>query len=839
MFYHKNKTKLPVSDDLIMRPRVDALLEEGVRYPVCIINAGAGYGKTQAVASFLERKAYHTVWLELTTLDNQMARFWNNIVYICTLFHQELGEKMEELGFPDSLFKLHKFLEYLADELKNKDHDVIFVFDDFHLITNEYVRVFFDCLIKAKIENVCFLFITRDSDSFMLKKDFYLLTAEDLRFREAEADAFFEQNLDSHVEKAALYRYFTYTNGWPLALRLLKLQLQKPGAKPEECYQHSKRMIFDLFDHELFCNYSLKEQQFLVSLSLFNYFPQGLLFTIGQEMKLEVSKLLHNNTFISFDAKAGRYYFQQIFLDFLGQKRYLLNPEMVLSMQELAGDWCSKNKRMIEAMDYYLHCRRFDKLWGIFLGMEGFRYSRNMADTYLYYMKHTPESYLNEHPMCRIVFAMMLYNNLKTEEAEEQLNQAEQLLSENADNSSNRLIWGELYTAKGLLAIEREEPDITQLFKQAAELLPQGSSRWGKNITIIGYGRPIYLVGIGKGDLQRSISSIQEGVPYLNKVLHGAAYGMELLAEGEAQLLIGQMESARMLAYRALYKAEEKQVYDIIDNSLFLLLRIGLIKSDIKEIEDVLERLRQSKERQGIANSGMYDYVMGWYYMKVGRLNEIAGWIINSTEEQYSPIGVDQELLLKVRYMIAMQRFCEGLAILERLERIYKRRKSYVSMIYMELFRAIIYYQIDEKDEAVNSIQKAYDLTKENNLIIPFIQYGHKIRPILTYIKRKGDSDIPREWVDNFIKKAATSYKRHAYLISRLGNQDEGDNNKLTAREIELLKYLSQGLTRVEIAESMYVSPHTIKSMLKMVYNKLGAVNRADALRLAFNDDLI
>jgi len=837
MFYHKNKTKLPVSDDLIKRPRIDALLEEGVKYPVCIVNAGAGYGKTQAVASFLEQFAYHTVWLELTTLDNQMARFWNNIVYICSLYHQELAEKLEELGFPDSLFKLHKFLEYLSDELK--DHHVIFVFDDFHLITNEYVCVFFDCLIKAKIENVCFLFITRDSDSFMLQKDFYLLTAEDLRFREAEADAFFEEIMNTHDERAALYRYFTYTNGWPLALRLLRLMLQKPSAKPEECYQHSKRLIFDLFDRELFCNYNLKEQQFMVSLSLLNYFPQGLLFTIGQEMKLEVSKLLLNNTFISFDAKAGRYYFQQIFLDFLGEKRYLLNPEMVLEMQGLAGDWCTKNKRIIEAMDYYLHCRQFDKLWQIFLRMEGYRYSRNMADTYLYYMKHTPESYLDEHPMCRILYGMMLFNNLMSEDAQEQLNRAEQLLCENADTRANRLIWGELYTAKGLLAIEREEPNITQLFKQAAELLPRGSSRWGKNITIIGYGRPLYLVGIGKGDLQRCISSIQEGVPYVNKVLHGAAYGLELLAEGEAQLLIGQMESARMLAYRALYKAEEKQVFDIIDNALFLLLRIGLIKSDIKEIEDVIERLRQSKARQGIANSGMYDYVMGWYYVKVGRFNEIAGWIINSPEEQYSPIGVDQELLLKVRYMIGMQRFYEALAILERLERTYKQRNTYISMIYMELFRAIIYYQIDEKEEAVNSIKKTYDLTKENSLIIPFIQYGHKIRPILTYIKRKGESEIPREWVDKFIKKAATSYKRHAYLISRLGNQEEGENQKLTAREIELLKYLSQGLTRVEIAESMYVSPHTIKSMLKMVYNKLGAVNRADALRLAFNDDLI
>jgi LuxR family maltose regulon positive regulatory protein len=50
---------------------------------------------------------------------------------------------------------------------------------------------------------------------------------------------------------------------------------------------------------------------------------------------------------------------------------------------------------------------------------------------------------------------------------------------------------------------------------------------------------------------------------------------------------------------------------------------------------------------------------------------------------------------------------------------------------------------------------------------------------------------------------------------------------------MEILTGLSQGLTREELAENGDISINTVKSVIKNVYNKLGAVNRADAVRIA------
>jgi DNA-binding NarL/FixJ family response regulator len=48
-----------------------------------------------------------------------------------------------------------------------------------------------------------------------------------------------------------------------------------------------------------------------------------------------------------------------------------------------------------------------------------------------------------------------------------------------------------------------------------------------------------------------------------------------------------------------------------------------------------------------------------------------------------------------------------------------------------------------------------------------------------------------------------------------------------------VLKGLSQGLTREEIADDIRFSVSTVKNVIADLYTKLGAHNRADAVRIA------
>jgi DNA-binding NarL/FixJ family response regulator len=55
----------------------------------------------------------------------------------------------------------------------------------------------------------------------------------------------------------------------------------------------------------------------------------------------------------------------------------------------------------------------------------------------------------------------------------------------------------------------------------------------------------------------------------------------------------------------------------------------------------------------------------------------------------------------------------------------------------------------------------------------------------------------------------------------------------LGSRERELLTFLGNGRTNAEIAEHLHISPYTVKDHASSLYRKLGARNRAEAVRLA------
>jgi ATP/maltotriose-dependent transcriptional regulator MalT len=60
----------------------------------------------------------------------------------------------------------------------------------------------------------------------------------------------------------------------------------------------------------------------------------------------------------------------------------------------------------------------------------------------------------------------------------------------------------------------------------------------------------------------------------------------------------------------------------------------------------------------------------------------------------------------------------------------------------------------------------------------------------------------------------------------------------LSARELDVLRLLAEGLTDPQIAERLFVSRHTVNAHLRAIYGKLGVNTRAAAARLALEHGL-
>jgi len=63
--------------------------------------------------------------------------------------------------------------------------------------------------------------------------------------------------------------------------------------------------------------------------------------------------------------------------------------------------------------------------------------------------------------------------------------------------------------------------------------------------------------------------------------------------------------------------------------------------------------------------------------------------------------------------------------------------------------------------------------------------------------------------------------------------------NPLSERETEVLRMLSKGMNYKEVATAIYLSPHTVKTHIKNIYNKLHVNNRAEAIYKAIKQKLI
>jgi DNA-binding NarL/FixJ family response regulator len=61
----------------------------------------------------------------------------------------------------------------------------------------------------------------------------------------------------------------------------------------------------------------------------------------------------------------------------------------------------------------------------------------------------------------------------------------------------------------------------------------------------------------------------------------------------------------------------------------------------------------------------------------------------------------------------------------------------------------------------------------------------------------------------------------------------------LTAREVEVLRLVAQGMTDAQVAEQLVVSHRTVTTHLTSIYNKLGVNSRTAAARFAVEHHLL
>ncbi|MDR1909561.1 MAG: hypothetical protein LBQ35_06565, partial [Spirochaetaceae bacterium] len=367
-FFHSNVPVIPGSRFFLVRPRLDHILEQALESGLTTVTAGPGYGKTQAVSSYLSRTNAVVLWLQVSEQDNLGARFWENLTEVTCSYNYSVGKALQDIGFPVSVRQFDRFRDILSRTMK-PDRRYILVFDDCHLLRPGPVLE----LIERSVVTPPFLhslvMISRSEPeintvSLLLKQIISTVTAEDLRFTGEEIAGLYRL-LDITLPEEEISAILRDTEGWPISVALLGRELERLDPA-ERSYLHPRIMERSLerMENDAYESMAPELRKFLLKLSLIQDWAPKLLEALTPDRKL-ISALEQAAPFIRYDGYRDRYRIHHLFIEFLQEKESELTEDEKLEVYNKAGDWCAENRLSMDAALNYGKGRNYRGLIGV------------------------------------------------------------------------------------------------------------------------------------------------------------------------------------------------------------------------------------------------------------------------------------------------------------------------------------------------------------------------------------------------------------------------------------------------------------------------------------------
>ncbi|MCL2140045.1 MAG: hypothetical protein FWH41_11025, partial [Treponema sp.] len=344
---------------------------EAVKYPLTVVSAGTGYGKSYAVQDFLEEYEAATVWIQLSERDNVPARFWEIFTHIVAQVDVSFYKAIIKLGFPNTGEKLDQYMALLHNYTKMQRQ--IIVLDDFHFIEEPSVIRFLEQSVHNMPVGTSVFLVSRSSPhintaNLILKNCLFTISESDLRFTENELAQYFNQ-LSISLHPDCLYKIMQDTQGWAFAIKLIAHSYQKvPGY---EGYSRSamRSNIFQFMQKGIWNEISPELKSFLTCLSLIDHLSFDLIELLAAENRELVSEMEQLSDYIRLDRFANVYRIHHLFLEFLSQKQENLPAQLITDTYKITGRWCRENGFLIDAISYFEKIGDYSSIVSIFSSM--------------------------------------------------------------------------------------------------------------------------------------------------------------------------------------------------------------------------------------------------------------------------------------------------------------------------------------------------------------------------------------------------------------------------------------------------------------------------------------
>lgn len=837
---------------MLYRSRINLLFEKGLSYSLTFVWAPAGYGKTTAAMQFAKNLDAEVIYMSLSELDRNPQRFWAHLSSLFSKINSIIGDSMAQIGFPFSQAQFEQQYDIVSQNMNSRNKRVLII-DDYHLMENPEIDKVLEKIIRLRIKNFHIYILSRSSMQnfmieFKIKGIVAEITKEDIRFDLDELTKYYKL-LDIDLEEASAQNIESFTEGWASAVFLSSLYIKKDNTTKINLDAAALDMR-TLIESTIFTNYNKETQEILQKLSILDRFDIDVcnyILGINNTQKLLIN-IFVNNSLIKISEDKQYYEMHRLFRDFLQEHLVIQGEFDTKELHTKAGEYYASKGDATTALYHYNAAGNYE---GIVEMLQKDKFSDTFGlqqlETIVSYLQRLPHEYFAKYPMLLVISAFLMTRSNQPEKSIEIIKKVEALCQnpQMPIEMKNKLL-GEAAVVKSLMAFN-DVFAMLPFHMEACRLLPQGSELLGKSISFT-FGSPsmLYLYYNKSGSLDKIVNGFLEEFYWWEKI-SPCGYGADFLIKAEAEFERCEYESAENDAYRAIFKAEQKEQNSIIIAAKLILIKLYMAEGNYGKAAVILQDIRNIVNmRKALIYSTTLDMCIGYFNTITGDLGLIPKWLYNGEMDKSSVTmgGFGFEYLIYTSILLLKGEYLKIESIMPKMLEAFAPNTYQYGIMRANILKAIVNFNLYGVESSVDPLNSAYKITNPDRLITPYIEYGEFLMPVLKKISKSYDSyklEFPKEWIDAIVKRQKNYQKAiHKFKAgySSMNPERAFGNVKLTKREREILNLIAKGYTGENIAKELYVTINNVKAITSKIYKKIGVSSRAEAVKFAINNEI-
>ena len=831
---------------LLKRPHLDHLLKTCIEKPLTLVLAGAGYGKTHAVYSFLQQYDAVVLWNQLSAGDNLVPRFWDNLVHITAAKNIVLSKSLETLGFPDSPDLFNTYIELIANHTKGNVKYVI-VYDDLHLIYEKKIIKFIEKTIQAQTPQLSFVLISRQEPELYTanlrsKGLFSMVNEDNLCFSKDEVANFLKINKVS-VSLQSVTNIYKETGGWIFAIFLICLSLKRTLQNEIYAISTMKHDIYKLLENEVFILLSKEMQQFLLRVSLIDLMPLDLLKNELFNIDRFSQELHYIASYMRIDTYLNDFKIHNLFLSFLRDKHHLLSEHEKFEVYSKCADWYAKNGFKTDAINLYEKIGDYENILDI-IQFTPIVFNKEQSEFVLDLLNRAPAEVFDRYPIAEIFRCRFLLHMGKYQKSITGINDFINKFEKMPPSDKRDVALCEAYILLARMhvvtCINTHNYDFKDIFKMSYERFPAGSTIIKGAHAVLQPGSHACNVNDNK-EFEPYLNAISQSVPFASELLDGWGYGFDDLCYAEFNFFRRYFKEAELYAHKALTKSQKKGQCCTSYSAIALLFRIYIASGKFDSIQGLFKILNAILDKYDYPYSyTFFDIASGQLYSLTGQIDKVAPWIREDFTDEHKILHmVGLENIIKARCYLFEKRYHEVLALFECQNEENGLMHFLIGKIEVLAMKAVAFLSTNQEKNALAALEEAYHLSIPNSFIMPFIELGNGMRRLVKAALKESEFSVPNEWLEEILRRSSTYAKKLSVVISKIQGNNVSKCKTLTQKEMGILTDLHHGLSRIEISYNHNISINTVKSMIETIYYKLEAYDLEDALHNAQQLNLI